>query len=68
MNDSDTDTLQIDRDKLGELAVENAIKINLDQSQNLSFTIARVKDPLNFFWLGGGGGTQKFRKGAPEKN
>jgi hypothetical protein len=46
MNDSDVYTLQVDLDRLGEWAVENAMKIN----PALSFTRARVKDPLNYFW------------------
>jgi hypothetical protein len=51
MNDSNTDTLQIDLDRLGEWAVENAMKINLGKSKAVSFTRAWVKDPLNYtFW------------------
>ena len=51
MNDSDirVDTLQIDLDRMGEWAVENAMKINQGKSKAVSFTRARVKDPLNYF-------------------
>jgi hypothetical protein len=51
MNYSNTDTLHIDLDKLGEWAVENAMKINPCKSKAFSFTRAWVKDPLNYtFW------------------
>jgi hypothetical protein len=46
-NDSDIDTLQIN---LGRLAVEIAMKINPGKNTSVSFTRARVKDPLNYFW------------------
>jgi hypothetical protein len=57
MNDSDIETLQIDLDKLGQWAVENATKINPVKSKAVSFTRARVKDPLHYF-----SGNQEFRK------
>jgi len=34
---------------MGEWAVENAMKINQGKSKAVSFTRARVKDPLNYF-------------------
>ena len=52
MNDSDIDTLQIDLDRLGELAEGYVMKINPCKSKAVSFTAARVEDPLNY--LGGG--------------
>jgi hypothetical protein len=52
MNDSDITTLQMDVDRLGEWAVENAVKINPSNRKPVSFTRARVKDPLNYFWGG----------------
>jgi hypothetical protein len=48
MHESDIETLQIDRDRLGQWAVGNTMKINPDKSKVLSFTRARVKDPLNY--------------------
>jgi hypothetical protein len=51
MNDGNTDTLQIDLDRLGEWALENAMKINLGESKTVNFARAWVKDPLNCtFW------------------
>jgi len=40
--------LQKDLDRLGEWAVENAMKINQSKSKVIRFTRARVKDPLNY--------------------
>ena len=54
MNDSNIYTFHIHLDRLGEWAVENAVKINLRKCAAVSFTRARVKDPLNYFFLGGG--------------
>ena len=45
-------TLQRDVDRLGEWAVDNAMKINPSKSQALCFTRARVKDPLKYSPLG----------------
>jgi hypothetical protein len=53
------DKLQIELGRLGEWAVENAMKINPGKSKAVSFTRARLKDPLNYFW-----GTKEFRKRA----
>jgi len=51
MNDSNTDTLQVDLNRRGERAVENAMKIIPDKSKAVSFMRAWVKDPLNYtFW------------------
>jgi len=51
--------LQIDMDRLGEWAVENAMKINPGKSKVVSFTRARVKDSLNYSFR-----TKEFRKRA----
>jgi hypothetical protein len=45
MSDSYIDTLQIDLDRLGEWARENATKINPGKSKAVGFTRDRVKDP-----------------------
>jgi hypothetical protein len=39
---------QADLDRLGDWAVEDEMKINPNKSKALSFTKARVKDPLNY--------------------
>jgi hypothetical protein len=39
--------LQEDLDRLGEWAAENAMKINPSKCKAVSFTRARVKNPLN---------------------
>ena len=44
--------LQKDLDRLGECAVENAMKINPSKSKTIRFTRARVKDPLNHSLMG----------------
>ena len=44
--------LQKGLDRLGEWAVENAMKINPSKSNAIRFTRARVKDPLNYSLLG----------------
>ena len=49
MNDSDTDTLQIDLDRMEQWALENMMKINLRKSQAVNFTRAWVKDHLKYF-------------------
>ena len=43
---------QKDLDRLGEWAVENAMKINPCKSKEVRFTRARVKDPLNYLLMG----------------
>jgi hypothetical protein len=35
-------------DRLGQWAVENAMKINPSRSKAIRFTRARVKNPLNY--------------------
>jgi hypothetical protein len=40
--------LQRDLDRLGEWAVENAMKINTSKSKAVRLTRVRVKDPLNY--------------------
>jgi hypothetical protein len=40
--------LQNDLNRLGEWAVENAMKINPSKSKVVRFTRARVKDPLDY--------------------
>ena len=44
--------LQKDLDRLGERAVENAMKINPSKSKAIRFMKARVKDPLNYSLMG----------------
>ena len=44
--------LQNDLDRLGEWAVENAMKINPSKSKAVHFTRARVKDPLHYSLMG----------------
>ena len=41
--------LQRDLDRLEDWAEGNEMKINPDKSKALSFTRARVKEPLNYF-------------------
>jgi len=48
MNNADMEKLQKDLDRLGEWAVENAMKLNPSKSKAFRFTRARVKDPLNY--------------------
>jgi len=43
---------QKDLDRLGEWAVENAMKINPNKSKAIRFMRARVKDPLNYSLMG----------------
>ena len=45
-------TLQREVDRLGEWAVDNAMKINPSKSKALCFTRASVKDPLKYSLLG----------------
>ena len=48
LNIKDVEKLQTDLVKLGDWAEENEMKINPNKSKALSFTRARVKDPLNY--------------------
>jgi hypothetical protein len=50
----DVDKLQTDINKLGEWALENEMKINLGKSKSVSFTKARVRERIKYFWGGGG--------------
>jgi len=52
INNADMEKLQKDLDKLGEWAVENAMKINPSKSKAIRFTRARVTDPLNYLLMG----------------
>ena len=52
INNADMEKLQKDLDKLGEWAVENAMKINPSKSKAIHFTRARVTDPLNYSLMG----------------
>ena len=48
INNADMEKLQKDLDRLGEWAVENAMKINPSKSKAIRFTRARVNDPPNY--------------------
>jgi len=48
LHTKDVEKLQRDLDRLGDWAEENEMKINPNESKALSFTRARVKDPLNY--------------------
>ena len=48
INNEDMEKLQKDLDRLGEWAIENAMKINPSKSMAVHFPRARVKDPLNY--------------------
>jgi len=52
INNAGMEILQKDLDRLGEWAVENAMKINPSKSKAIRFTRARVKDPLNYPLMG----------------
>jgi len=52
INKEDKEKLQKYLDRLGEWAVENAMKINPSKSKAVRFTRARVKDPLNYSLMG----------------
>ena len=52
INNADMEKLQKDLDRLGEWAVENAMKINPIQSKAICFMRDRVKDPLNYLLMG----------------
>jgi len=44
----ETENLQTDQDCFRDWAVENELKMNPCKSKAVSFTRARVKDPLNY--------------------
>jgi hypothetical protein len=48
INNADMEKFQKDLDRLGEWAVENAMKINPSKSKAIRFTRARLKDTLNY--------------------
>jgi len=52
INNADMEKLQKDLDRLGEWAVENAMKIDPCESKAIRFTRARVRNPLNYFLMG----------------
>ena len=52
LNEDDMEILQRDLDRLGEWAVENAMKMNPSKSKTVRFTRARLKDPLNYSIMG----------------
>jgi len=52
INNADMEKLQKSRDRLGEWAVENAMKINPSKSKAIRFTRSSVKDPLNYSLMG----------------
>ena len=52
INNADIEILQKDLDRLGEWAVENAMKINPSKNKAIPFTRARVNDPLNYSLMG----------------
>jgi hypothetical protein len=47
-NIKDMEKLQIDLNRLGEWAVDNAMKINPIKSKAVCFPRARVTEPLNY--------------------
>ena len=50
MDSSDIDRLQTDLNRLGEWAVENELKINLGKSKLVSFTKAKVKERIRYYF------------------
>ena len=52
INNANMEKFQKDLDRLGEWAVENAMKINPNKSKAIRFMRARVKDPLNYLLMG----------------
>jgi len=52
INNAHTKKLQKDLDRLGEWAVENAMKINPSKSKAVRFTRTRIKDPPNYLLMG----------------
>jgi hypothetical protein len=52
INNEDLEILHSDLDRLGEWAVENAMKINPNVSKAVCFTRGRTKDPLNYLIRG----------------
>ena len=50
MDSSDIDKLQADLNRLEEWAVENEMKINLGKSKSVSFTKARAKERIRYYF------------------
>jgi len=50
MDSSDIDKLQKYLNRLGECTVKNEIKINPDKSKGVSFTKARVKEQIRYYF------------------
>ena len=50
MDSSDIDKLQMDLNRLGEWAVETEMKINPGKSKVVSFTKARVKEQIRYYF------------------
>ena len=50
MDSSDIDKLQMDLNRLGEWVIENEMKINPAKSKALSFTEARVKERIRYYF------------------
>jgi hypothetical protein len=48
VNNFNVEKLQAGLDRLGDWAVENEMKINPSKSKSISFTRARMKEPLNY--------------------
>jgi hypothetical protein len=51
-NNKDIQKFQMDLNRLGEWAVENAMEINPIRSKAISFTTARMKELLNYSLYG----------------
>ena len=52
LNNADMEKLQKYLDRLGQLAVENAMKINPNKSTVFRFTRPSLKNPLNYALMG----------------
>jgi len=51
MDSGDIDRLQKDLNRLGEWAVENEMKINPGKSKAVSFTRARLKERISYYFV-----------------
>lgn len=52
VNCNDVEKLEINLGRLGEWAVENGMKINPGKCKTFTFTRSRMKDSLNYSFLG----------------
>ena len=52
INNADMEKMQKGLDRLGEWAVENAMKINQSKCNEIRFTRDKVNDPLNYSLMG----------------